>query len=86
MKKVLTIIALTILVWGCAKKITPSNSVTGQSNNGSPIAAVTPSGGNAPLSAPLFRRMPVGQDAWVLIHEIPNVGRSRFQYVDPLPG
>ena len=47
MKKVLTIIALTILVWGCAKKLTPSNSATGQSNNGSTTAAITPSEGNA---------------------------------------
>jgi PBP1b-binding outer membrane lipoprotein LpoB len=46
MKKIFSIIALTVLVWGCAKKITPSASVgTASSNTGtttSPAPATLP--------------------------------------------
>lgn len=42
MKKIFSIIALTILVWGCAKKITPTASSTASGNSGSTATSPAP--------------------------------------------
>jgi hypothetical protein len=50
MKRIFTIITLTIFVWGCAKKIAPQSSSTPvSSNSGSAVAApeTTPKLGNS---------------------------------------
>lgn len=39
MKKVFSIVALTILVWGCTKKMSPAKTTTPSSNTGSVISA-----------------------------------------------
>lgn len=41
MKKVFTIISVTILVWGCAKKIAPVKSETPTSNNNASVQDAT---------------------------------------------
>ncbi len=41
MKKIFTIVALSLLVWGCAKKMAPAKTTVPASNNGSVIS--TPS-------------------------------------------
>jgi mono/diheme cytochrome c family protein len=52
MKKTFTIVALTILVWGCAKKVTPVASGTGISSNSGSVV-------NAPSSSPKLETAPV---------------------------
>lgn len=42
MKNTLTILALVILVWGCAKKMTPAKSETPVTNTGSVIGQTKP--------------------------------------------
>ena len=41
MKKIFTILTLTILVWGCAKKMAPAKATTPSSNTGSAIGKNT---------------------------------------------
>jgi len=58
MKRTFTLFALTVMVWGCAKKITPVASGTGISSNSGSVV-------NAPASsksenAPVVNTAPVG--------------------------
>ncbi|HMI77873.1 MAG TPA: cytochrome c [Ferruginibacter sp.] len=42
MKKILCVASLMVLVWGCAKKMTPSKTETGTTNSGSVSANTQP--------------------------------------------
>jgi PBP1b-binding outer membrane lipoprotein LpoB len=52
MKRTFTVIALTVLVWGCAKKVTPVASGTGMSTNSGTVV-------NVPASSPKTATTPV---------------------------
>ena len=66
MKKIFTIITLSVLVWGCAKKIAaPAGSGIGTSSNGAtsatpPVPASTPSGKSESGTLPGTKEVPVG--------------------------
>jgi len=49
MKRTFTVIALTVLVWGCNKKVTPTASKGGPSSNSGSV--VTTPSNNAPAAA-----------------------------------
>ena len=56
MKKIFTIIAVTLLVWGCAKKITPATSANMPASNGGGVvapsaSATSPKTGTAPVAS-----------------------------------
>jgi cytochrome c553 len=51
MKKTFTVIALTILVWGCAKKVTTAASTSGGSSNTAVVNTSTDAVSAAPVIA-----------------------------------
>ena len=61
MKKTFTILTLTILVWGCAKKMAPAKATTPTANTGSAIVKNTetpPPVVNTPPPAPITTNTP----------------------------
>jgi mono/diheme cytochrome c family protein len=59
MKKFLTIIVLTVLVWGCARKVTPVASGTGMSSNSGTVGNA-PATAAHPETAPIVNTTPLG--------------------------
>jgi mono/diheme cytochrome c family protein len=73
MKKLLTIIAVTILVWGCAKKMAPASSGGGTSSGSSEVAN-TPA--TKPTSAPVTPAVPAAPSAVPVTPATPSGSRT----------